>query len=126
MIRGVVTPDLQAVIHLAVRGKAGREEEIEFVVDTGFNTFLSLPSELIARLNLSKVGVSQAVLADGSEVELAVYEAVVLWNGAERDVTVLESDGALVGVAMLRGCELKIEVVDGGGVSIKTMLNESN
>lgn len=124
MIRGVVTPDLQAVIHLAVRGRAGHEE-IEFVVDTGFNTFLTLPTETIARLNLSKTGVAQAVLADGSEVELAVYEAVVLWNGEERDVSVLESDVALVGMAMLRGCEMKIEIVDGGAVSIEAITNRS-
>lgn len=125
MIRGVVTPDLQAVIHLAVRGRAGREQ-IEFVVDTGFNTFPTLPAEIIARLGLSKAGVSQALLAGGSEVELAVYEAVMLWNGSERDVTVLQSDGALFAMALLRNCQLKIEAIDGGAVSIEAILNKSN
>jgi len=125
VIRGIVTPDLQAVIHLAVRGRAGCEEEIEFVIDSGFNTFLTLPSEIIVRLGLSKAGVSQAVLANGSEVEVAVYEAVVLWNNEERDVSVLESDGALLGMAMLRGCEVKIEIVDGGAISIEAITNRS-
>lgn len=37
MVSGVVTDDRQAVIHLTVRGPAGQEQEIEAIIDTGFD-----------------------------------------------------------------------------------------
>jgi len=43
MISGVVTGDRQAVIRLTVRGPTGQEQEIEAVIDTGFDGCLSLP-----------------------------------------------------------------------------------
>ena len=52
MITGVVTNDRQAVIHLTVRGPAGQEQEIEAIIDTGFDGWLSLPSSLVAGLGL--------------------------------------------------------------------------
>ena len=52
MITGVVTDDRQPVIHLLVRGPAGQEQEIEAIIDTGFDGWLSLPSSLITRLGL--------------------------------------------------------------------------
>ena len=52
MISGVVTIDRQAIVHLTVRGPAGQEHEIEAIVDTGFDGWLSLPSSLIVPLGL--------------------------------------------------------------------------
>ena len=37
MITGVVTEDRQAIIKLTVRGPAGQEQEIEAIIDTGFD-----------------------------------------------------------------------------------------
>lgn len=49
-----------------------------------------------------------------------MYEITVLWNGELRTV---EADGTesipLVGMAMLRGCDLSIRVVEGGPVAIQ-------
>ncbi len=52
MITGVVTADRQVVIPLTVRGPTGQEQEIEAIIDTGFDGWLSLPSSLIALLGL--------------------------------------------------------------------------
>ena len=52
MITGVVTPDLEVIVGLVVRGSGGREREIEAVVDTGFDGHLSLPPSLIRQLRL--------------------------------------------------------------------------
>lgn len=52
MISGVVTGDRQAVIPLKVRGPTGQEQEIEAVIDTGFDGCLSLPSSVIVSLGL--------------------------------------------------------------------------
>lgn len=49
MITGVVTDDRQAVVHLTVRGPAGQEQEIEAIIDTGFDGSLSLPSSMAVR-----------------------------------------------------------------------------
>jgi len=53
MIIGVVTDDRQAVIHLKVRGPAGQEQEIDAIIDTGFDGWLSLPASIVARLSLA-------------------------------------------------------------------------
>ena len=67
MISGVVTNDRQAVIHLTVRGPAGQEQEIEAIIDTGFDGCLSLPSLLIVFLSLVWRQCGRALLADGNE-----------------------------------------------------------
>jgi predicted aspartyl protease len=49
VIAGMVNPDREAIICLPVRGPDEREQEIEAVIDTGFNGFLTLPSEVVIR-----------------------------------------------------------------------------
>lgn len=44
MITGVVTADRQAIINLTVRGPTGQEHEIEAIVDTGFDGWLTYRS----------------------------------------------------------------------------------
>jgi len=52
MITGVVTENREAVIRLAVGGPTDQQQEIEAVVDTGFDGWFSLPPALIAQLEL--------------------------------------------------------------------------
>ncbi len=58
---------LAATVHLFVRGPHGQEEDIEAVIDTGFNGFLTLSPALVRRLALPHLGQSRAVLASGQE-----------------------------------------------------------
>ena len=81
MITGVVTANREAVIRLAARGPADQEQEIEAVVDTGFDGWFSLPSALIAQLELQWRRRGRALLADGSECVFDIYEGMVLWDG---------------------------------------------
>src|SRR4030095_12416848 len=67
MITGVVTDDHQALIRLIVRGPAGNEQEVEAIIDTGFDGWLSLPSSIILPLDLVWRRRGRALLADGSE-----------------------------------------------------------
>lgn len=46
------------------------------IVDTGFNGWLSVPPDSIARLNLTWKRRGRAILGDGSECVFDVYEAV--------------------------------------------------
>ena len=43
MITGVVSGDRQAIIHLMVQGPTGQALEIEAIIDTAFDGWLSLP-----------------------------------------------------------------------------------
>jgi clan AA aspartic protease len=81
MISGVVTDNRQAVIHLTVRGPAGKEQEIEAIIDTGFDGSLSLPSSIVVQLGLPWRQRGRALLADGSESVFDIYEATVDWDG---------------------------------------------
>ena len=119
MITGHVTAYREAVISLNVRGPRNQEREIEAVVDTGFNGFLTLPASLIKELDLVWRRRGRAVLADGSDSVFDIYEAIVRWNNRPRRIAVDEAEcDPLVGMSLLYGCELTVQVVDRGLVSI--------
>ena len=120
MIEGVVNADYEAVVTLPLRGSAGQEQEIEAVVDTGFNGYLTLPSAFVAELGLTLLGNVQAELANGSWDDFDVYGVSVLWDGQPRYVPADEADATpLVGMALLDSHTLYVEVEDGGRVVIQ-------
>ncbi len=43
MIEGFVNANLEAVITIPLRGPTGQTREIDAVIDTGFNGYLTLP-----------------------------------------------------------------------------------
>ena len=120
MIEGVVTPAYEAVVTFTLRGPAGRDQEVQVVIDTGYNGFLTLPPELVTQLGLRYRTRGRATLADGSSVELDVYDATVLWDGRARYIEIDEADTTpLVGMLLLDEHSLSIEVEVGGRVSIQ-------
>ena len=66
MIEGTVTENFEATIRLTLRGVAREGREVEAIIDTIFTGYLTLPTALIRRLNLSWKGRGQALIADGS------------------------------------------------------------
>ena len=85
-----------------MQGPSGQSREIEAVVDTGYNRYLTLPPGLASALELPFVTTNPAFLADGSEVTFDVHSVTVLWDGHSRDVDVHVSDAApLVGMRLL-------------------------
>ena len=124
MIRGVVTSDYEAVIHLTVFGKAKQREPIEAVVDTGYNGWLSLPSSMIHDLELPWQDRAQAILADGSEIAFDIDEAVVLWDRRRVTIPIDSSESTpLVGMRLLEDFELTMKVRRNGQVEIRRMEN---
>jgi clan AA aspartic protease len=116
---GTVTIAGKATLSVIVRGPRGHERSVDATIDTGFTGYLTLPSGLIAALQLPYRSQTTATLADGSRVSFRIYEAVVIWHGQERDILVLEAQGGvLLGMAMLRGSRLTVDVLDGGGVTV--------
>ena len=102
MIQGVVNAAYEAVIPLTVQGPAGQTQDIDAVINTGFTGFLTLPSGVVVELGLPFINVSQATLADGSEVTLDVFRATVLWDGEPRYVRAYAADATpLAGMRLL-------------------------
>lgn len=119
MIAGVVNHSLEATVDLTVRGPAGHEERLDFVVDTGFAGHISLHSAVAAALGLPRIGGATIRLADGSEVASTISRAQVLWNGTLRSVSVDIADNvSMVGMELLEGHELHVEVIPQGVVRI--------
>jgi clan AA aspartic protease len=118
-MQGQVSDDLEAVIPLEVRGPAGRRENLPAVVDTGFNGFLVLSHTAIIRLGLRNVGATEAALGDGQSVHLPVFQGAVVWDGELRDVSVIGAEGGpLIGMSILRNCDLRIQIRPGGRVEV--------
>ena len=121
MITGVVKAD-EGRIRLKVKGSRGREREIEAVIDTGYTASLTLPPAVIAALGLRWRSVDRGTLADGSVCLFDVYEAKVAWDGKLRHILVDEADAdPLVGMRLLRGYELKMQIRARGKVTIKRL-----
>lgn len=120
MIEGAVNADYEAVITLALRGQAGQTREIEVVIDTGYNGFLSLPPALVAELEFPVVGPSQATLANGVVETFDIHDATIIWDGMPRDI---EADAVgpvpLAGMLLLDGHDLSVQVRNGGRVVIQ-------
>ena len=121
MIVGVVQ-GREPLIRVTIRGSRGRQHEIEAVVDTGYTGWLTLPPDLIAALNLRWLTFGRGILADGSMSAFDVYHARVVWDGRVRRIFVDEFAATpLVGMALLRGYEYKMQVRARGKVTIKRL-----
>ena len=105
-----------------MKGRRGREQEVEAVIDSGFTGALTLPPALIATLGLRWRSVDRAALADGSTCVFQVYVGKLLWDGKVRSILVAEANtDPLIGMRLLRGHELRMQVRARGKVSIKRL-----
>ena len=120
MIHGVVNAAHEAVVALSLQGSAGQSQDIEAVVDTGYSGFLTLPATLVAELGLPFAYIGQAFLANDDEVSFDVHDVTVLWDGQAKRI---EADATgstpLVGMLLLDGHDLSIQVRSGGRVVIQ-------
>jgi clan AA aspartic protease len=84
---------------------------IDVWIDTGFTEDIVFPKQIIDQLGLSKSGSVDAILANGSQLELDTYSCKILWFGHERNLEVIANDGEvpLLGVGLLLGKELCVD-----------------
>ncbi len=119
MIRGIVNARGEAVVRLKVRGPGGVESDVDAIVDSGFTASLTLPATMVTALGLARQSGSSAVLADGSVRQFDICAAEVAWGGTWRAVLVSAfGNDPLLGMRLLAGHKLVIEVVPGGLVEI--------
>lgn len=119
MISGSVNGRLEAIIPLRVLDAGGVPQQIETILDTGFTGALTLPPAAIENLGLVWRSRSSAVLASGQIEEFDVFAATVMWDDGLRKILVQAIDNVpLLGMRLLAGFELRIQVVKGGTVEI--------
>jgi predicted aspartyl protease len=122
MIRGVVNDRNEAVVSLRVRGPYGVEATINTILDTGFSSALALPVNAVTESGLEQESGGIATFADGSVRTYHMYAAEIEWDGRWKPTLVsLFGSEALLGMRLLVGHILGIEVVAGGLVEIVSM-----
>lgn len=122
MIQGVVNLRCEATLPLVVGNANGQRQIIEAVIDTGFNGFLTLPSAVIATLDLPWNASEIVTLGDGSETVFDLYAVTIIWDGQYREIDVAESETEpLIGMALLYGYRLQIDAIEGGIVRIEAL-----
>ena len=111
----------EARVVIPVEDGIGVFHDLEFVVDTGFDGYLTLPLSVIERLGLAPEGFGRAELADTQIRQFGLYDAVVSWNGQDRQVAVLQSETQppLLGMALLWGSRIAIVAQEDGDVAIE-------
>ena len=98
--------------HLAVTLATG--EELDLIVDSGFNGEVVLPKRLIARLKLPNDGTMFSLLANGSVVETEVHIGEIIWFGKILEVRIQATDSheGLLGTELFQGCIVEFDPDD--------------
>ncbi len=121
MISGIVNDRLEAVVELPVSSPAGQTSDIKAIVDTGYNGFLMLPTAVVNELGLLYAGKVTVILADGNRTDLPLFRVQLIWDDQPMSITVAASGPVpLVGMELLEGHNLNIDVHSGGSVQINS------
>ena len=122
MITGLVNDNIEATLKLIALGAGGRQQELTGVIDTGFSGDLTLPMATIESLEFEWLCREVGVMADGREELFDVFVGTILWDGEPCDVEISAAETMpLVGMNLLLGHVLTIEIVGGGSVEITSL-----
>ena len=95
---------------------------LDFVADTGFTEYLTLPVAAVSAMRLPFLFQRQVNLADDSTLDMKIHLATILWNGVERQVSVLAiGRRPLLGTALLDEQELRVRFREGDLVSVEDL-----
>ena len=122
MIVGTIDPNLNALVRIVVGGSDGQQQVVEAVIDTGFNGYLTLPYSEISSLGLPWKRLQSVILGDGNTQICDVHTGEITWNNEIRTIEIEAADTQpLIGMALLEGYDLHIQVVEGGAVTIESL-----
>jgi clan AA aspartic protease len=120
MILGHVRDNLPRVM-LTLPGHEG-PVNIEFIVDTAFEGDLALPLAVLNRVQATFNHDRLIRLADGTFRPRPHFEVSIEWEGEERLAEVVLMDNEpLLGVELMAGYLLQVELEDGGEVSLEPL-----
>ena len=121
-MQGLVNQNCEAIIRVTVGYGNSPKQMIKAVIDTGFTGYLSLPIFVINGLRLPWYFRDTGTLGDGSEAIFDMYKANVIWDGKAKVIDVAASEAEpLVGMSLLHGFKIQIEVIEGGIVTIEPL-----
>lgn len=119
MIEGQINEQFEAMMTLTVNSPDGATEEVEAVIDTGFNGFLCLPEPVVQRLHLPYLNSTTAFIADDRRRILRIHQAQIDWDGSSKTVEAHASGAtALVGMQLMEDHRLEMDIRIGGAVRI--------
>ena len=119
MIQGVVSEEFIPLIRLFIFGTQGQIHEIEAVLDTGYNSYLSLPSDLIEVLGLPHTGETKMKLSDGTVQTVLTYDADVMTDKRLFHVEVDAAEGTpLAGMRLFTNYDLTMRIEPSGSLSL--------
>jgi predicted aspartyl protease len=122
MITGEVNALGEPTLVIRVHGRSEVIVMLRAGVDTGFTQHLCLPYETILALNLAYRYPMEMELGDGSIAPMGVYDGWIEWEGDFRRIPVHASDGdPQIGLSLVRGCRLCMDLVDGGRVTLEPL-----
>ena len=113
-MKGMIDEKGRALLPVTMIQTGGSRLAITAWVDTAFDGELLIPRHQLEQMGYSQFGTGRAILADGSEAEIAGTIGYVDWFGAHRPVQIIASNGTLplLGVALLDGHRLCIDYDD--------------
>ncbi len=121
MIVGQINPNIEAVIPVTIQDPRGQNHTLDAVIDTGFSGYLTLTSAIIATLGLDYSESRVFSIGKNATANFDLYEAAVTWDGEWREIRVLSSEAdPLVGMSLLKGFRVTMDVIDGGEVRLET------
>lgn len=111
-MKGFVDEKVRALIRVPVSASSNANRiELPVWIDTAFNGGLVIPRKQVAELGLMKQSSAEAVLADGSTVQLETFACFFDWFGNSYETQIVASDGEypLLGTMLLDGHRLEID-----------------
>jgi clan AA aspartic protease len=95
---------------------------VDFVVDTGFNGYLTLPVGAVGAMNLPLFSTTITILADGTRAEIPTHVATIDWHDRELLVPVLAmGTKPLLGIGLLDRCRLVVEFTEDGSIELEKL-----
>ena len=122
MISGTVRPNRRAIVPVDLRAADGQFQSFNFILDTGFDGDLSLPTQILQGLDVAAEGERIIELADGSRTTTYEWSATARWEGKPRDIMIMESAGEpLLGMELLWQSRITLETRAYGPVVIEPL-----
>ena len=117
MIVGRIDGNIEARVTLSILSR-GTDEEISFLVDSGFNGYLAIPESVARQLHLPLATVERGVTADRRVSYYDTVDVCVIWDGKPTNVRAQVLDEPLIGTRMLRGFDMRVRWVVGGEIQL--------
>ena len=106
MLKGRVNRHGEPVISIQLILR-NRPSNLNAVIDTGFNGYLSVPRRLLIRSKWLAIGTEKFEIATGALVEQEIYLGEIIFDGQRGPVYSVTQD-ILIGTKLLRGKTLVV------------------